>query len=632
MRAGRIVKLIWYLELLPKLGFGNVLYVFFYRIRLKSGYFVRRNPVVECAAGGAVFSEGVQADDFPPAWKKPLLEQADRILEGSLPYFSFHWMEQENPPDWFKNLFTGKVLENPDRHWSLIPDFSSGLGDIKGVWEASRFSWLGILARAHVASGDPTYLGTLNHWLEDWIKKNPLNQGPHWKCGQETSFRLFALLNADMILGQAEKPSEKLVELVGLHLKKISSNIRYAFAQRNNHATSEAAALYIGGNWLLEMEGPGRKRNSEYAREGRRALEKLLKSLTYEDGSFSQHSIVYHRLLLDTLNTVLYWNARLQLPRFSQAFYERVTGIFDWLYALLDESGDAPNLGPNDGTMLLNNHSCDYRDFRPSLQLASLLLKEHPAFGEGPYNEVLYWSGYKYTEEAVEPTTKTSRVFPSGYVVMQGADSWAMLRFPNFKFRPSHNDALHFDLWFRGNNLLFDAGSYSYNPPPESEVPDLKSVHSHNTLSFDGREQMPRLGRFLMAKWLKPLKMGQISQSQKQAEQLAGSWEGSYRDAAGNIHTREVSWSKNSWEIRDLFSGVADQVELGFNFQDCAYTLDRQGKRLTLPWGSLKVSGPAKLSVKACKTSRYYFQAESCYRLQISSKNNEEITTTIEIA
>ncbi len=628
MKAGRLVKLIWYLELLPKLGLGNVLYVFFYRLRLKSGYFVRKNPVVECRAGGAVFSVGVRAEDFPSAWRKPLLDQANRILGGSLPYFSFHWLEQENPPDWFRNPFNGKVLKDPGRHWSEIPDFSGGPGDIKCIWEASRFPWLGILARAHVVSGDPVYLETLNEWLDDWISKNPLNQGPHWKCGQETSFRLLALLNAATILGQAEEPSEKLVELLGHHLKKISSNIRYAFAQRNNHATSEAAALYIGGNWLLRVSGADRKRNRGYARKGRRALEQLLRKLTYEDGSFSQHSIVYHRLLLDTLNLILYWNARLRLLRFSEAFYAQCNRVKEWLYALVDESGDAPNLGPNDGTMLLANHSCGYRDFRPSLQMASMLLKNLPAFQEGSYNEALYWSGIKLVEKQAEPFAKDSRVFPSGYVVMSGADSWAMLRFPNFRFRPSHNDALHFDLWGGGNNLLFDAGSYSYNPPPESRIPDLKSVHSHNTLSFDGREQMPRLGRFLMAKWLKPIKVGEISRKSQQA----GSWEGSYRDAAGNIHAREVTWSRNTWVLRDRFSGTAEKVELGFNFQEGDYTLDSRGNRLMLPWGSVKVSEHAQLSVREQASSRHYFQAAPCHRLLICSKNNTEVKTTIEIS
>jgi hypothetical protein len=130
-----------------------------------------------------------------------------------------------------------------------------------------------------------------------------------------------------------------------------------------------------------------------------------------------------------------------------------------------------------------------------------------------------------------------------------------------------------------------------------------------------------------MAKWLKPLKVGEISRKDHQG----GSWEGSYRDAAGNMHAREVTWSRNTWEIIDRFSGTAEKVEIGFNFQESEYTLDLQGKRLILPWGSLKVSGHAQLSVREHASSRYYFQASPCYRLQISLKNNTEVISKIEI-
>ena len=41
------------------------------------------------------------------------------------------------------------------------------------------------------------------------------------------------------------------MELVYIHLKRIESTISYAIAQDNNHGTSEAAALFIGGSWLL---------------------------------------------------------------------------------------------------------------------------------------------------------------------------------------------------------------------------------------------------------------------------------------------------------------------------------------------------------------------------------------------
>lgn len=627
MAVRKFQKIIWYLELLPRLGVWNVLYVFFYRIKLRSGYFKWKTPVLNWKGEGAVFTGAKQRHDFPDVWKKALLEQADQIVEGSLPYFAHHWMEQSSPPNWFLNPFNGKICKESGRHWSGIRDFNEELGDIKCLWEASRFSWLGILARAHVVSGNKIYLDTINEWLDDWIIKNPVNQGPNWKCGQEASFRVLALLNAAFILGQMHKTSDKLREMIILHLRRISSNIGYAFAQRNNHATSEAAALFIGGNWLLRTSVTKDRRHRRYARQGRKYLERLVKKLSYEDGSFSQHSIIYHRLLLDTLSFALFWNKVLDLRNFSTGFHQHAELVFGWLYSLVDESGDCPNLGPNDGTMLQSNHSCDYRDFRPSLQLASVLLKESLIYDDGPCNEILYWAGLQKQGLKTEAHVKSNRLFKSGYAVMKASESWALLRFPYFKFRPSHNDAMHFDLWANGRNLLFDSGSYSYNPPRENRIPDLKSVHAHNTLSFDHREQMPRLGRFLLARWLQPHEEGEMVR----ISDTTGTWRGSYIDAAGNLHRREVEWNDNNWEIHDVFTGTAKNVEIGFNFSDEEYTLDQKENSLVLPWGRIRISNQAELSVRSHMVSRYYFESRASKRLIISTINNSEIITSIEI-
>ena len=58
---------------------------------------------------------------------------------------------------------------------------------------------------------------------------------------------------------------ELLVQIVRQHLARINANIRYAIAQRNNHATSEAAALFIGGNWLLKVTGLNEAEFEKYA-------------------------------------------------------------------------------------------------------------------------------------------------------------------------------------------------------------------------------------------------------------------------------------------------------------------------------------------------------------------------------
>jgi len=622
---GKIRLLFIFLEVVPKLGIANVLYVFYYRMRLKSGSLLRRFPVQNLQLPEAVFSECARREDFPDHWKTELLKQADAITGGRIPYYSFHWMAQAAPPSWFLNPFNGKECQDTGRHWTRIPDFDPAQGDIKNVWEASRFTWVGILARAYAVSGKTNYLDTLNGWVSDWITMNPLNQGPNWKCGQESSYRVFALLNAALILDQADGPSLSLVTVISRHLQRISSNFRYARALRNNHASSEAAALFVGGNWLLSVGAPDPARNRRYAQKGRKALQALVDSLTYRDGSFSQHSVVYHRLFLDTLILSLVWTETLDLPGFSAHYHKRVLKVMHWLLAMCDESGSCPNLGSNDGTMLQSNHSCDYRDFRPSLQLASVCLEDRRVFQEGPHDEALYWFGKYRSGKAAGAYKKSSRVFESGYVVMNGGDSWALLRFPNYRFRPSHNDAFHFDLWAHGSNLLFDAGSYSYNPDKESRIPDLKSVHSHNTLSFDGREQMPRLGRFLLGRWLKPLSVGQLNEEAWDS----GNWEGSYKDAAGNTHWRKVVWKGKHWELMDRFSGAAAAVEIGFNFDQCKYELNEKDHTLSLPWGKMLFSENTALSVRPGWVSLYYNQSKEVLRIVASSKNNSEVRTSI---
>ena len=62
---------------------------------------------------------------------------------------------------------------------------------------------------------------------------------------------------------------------------------------------------------------------------------------------------------------------------------------------------------------------------------------------------------------------------------------------------PSQADAMHVDLWVNGKNLLVDAGSYSYNT--NTGLSDyFNGTASHNTVQFDDRDQMPKLGRFYL--------------------------------------------------------------------------------------------------------------------------------------
>ena len=99
------------------------------------------------------------------------------------------------------------------------------------------------------------------------------------------------------------------------HLRRIAPTIRYAIAQDNNHGTSEAAALFIGGTWLALLGEPAGRR---WAVRGRRWLEDRAGRLIGVDGSFSQYSLNYHpRKSNQTANNAKNANKMKQLTALS---------------------------------------------------------------------------------------------------------------------------------------------------------------------------------------------------------------------------------------------------------------------------------------------------------------------------
>ncbi|MDY0093671.1 MAG: heparinase II/III family protein [Candidatus Vecturithrix sp.] len=615
-------RILLYFDVFRRLGFRNVAYVAWYRFSLKSGLRKHFFPIRSFTEAGPFFHSVDAVRDFPDVWNDSLIQDAERIVQGYLRFYARHWQDVGAPPNWFLNPFNGKVWSNQKSHWTVFPDFHPDLGDIKHVWEASRFEWVVTLARAYAVSGNAIYIDTLNQWLGDWAKHNPVNSGLNWKCGQEAAIRVFNLLLAALILKQWLKPSPALYEFVYRHLERISANIRYAIAQDNNHGISEAAALFIGGCWLAKIDscsltkldtrlrgndrlgnvnarksGNGisnikrqRKVCGRFVHRGRKWLENRVEKLVEVDGSFSQHSVTYHRVLLDTLIYVEFWRRQFDVAGFSNLFYRRAQAALDWLHAMTDpHSGNAPNLGSNDGAMLLHAHSCNYRDFRPGIQTASSLFRGRRLFADGPWDEPGYWLGIKENSTSVDLPThisaKVSRVLSGGYVIMSGKGSWGMLRFPMYRFRPGHNDVFHFDLWWWGLNICRDDGSYSYHPENIADEAYFGSVKAHNTVCFDDDEQMPRLGRFLLGKWIAAEQIGAIEQRQDGWQ----SWRGVYRDWKGHTHKRMISWKDHEWIVEDSITGNFENAEIRFRLAPDQYKLGQDS--VSSSWGRIELSG-----------------------------------------
>lgn len=606
-------KLSNYLQTLYKLGVTSVLHVALYRLACRCGLYRRLLPV-QPWYGGCVFFNPIPKE--PPVIlytsREALLTSADHLLEGDFEYFSGLRHRTGNPPDWFLDPNSGDRLLHYG-HWSTFDEYSAC--DIKNVWEISRFEWVPLLARAWRLTNDDSYLATLNVWILDWTTQNPANSGPNWKCGQEASIRLINLLLAARLLNTQNCPTPNLVSLIAIHCARILPTIRYAVAQNNNHGTSEAAALFIGGAWLMTLvENKPSCDNAQLWREtGRRWLEDRVTTLVAADGSFSQYSVNYHRVLIDTLCQVELWRTELKERPFSDQYVTRCRSAVAWLTSMTDAtSGDAPNMGANDGARLYDLSSTPYRDFRPSIQLASVLFIGKRVYETGDWDEPLLWLGIETSANLVRLNHDSVMHGDGGYIILRGNNSHGIIRFARFHFRPSHADCLHLDLWHNGINILRDGGTFSYNT--EMRWLDYFSgTESHNTMQFDGRSQMPRIGRFLFGKWLN---MDTCSEINRERDSL--SWTGAYTDWKQAKHRRTATVTGNVWMVIDEIDGFCNKAVLRWRLIPDKWMLSNDICCGTYACLKISTSAPVRrLELTTGWESQYYQQKTELPVLEI---------------
>ncbi len=317
--------------------------------------------------------------------------------------------------------------------------------------------------------------------------------------------------------------------LLALHGRRIVATPAYALAQDNNHTVSEAAGLLACG--LLLGEG-------RWAAEGAGRLEAALLRLVSPDGAFAQLSTSYHRLLLDVLAVVVWLARRLDGPSLGAKALARAGAATRSLHRLADPTtGATPRLGHQDGSAFADLALAGPEDARPSLERAARLfcgasagLAEEPGCA---------WLGLAAGAGLPAPPAAWAGEGLRGW---HAAGARAFLRTGPLRFRPGQADLLHLDLWDGPRALLRDGGTGAYNPPPGAAWwhAHFTGTAAHNTIAFDGEDQMPRLSRFLFARWPAT---GTLPE---------GGW---LRDWRGRRHERRVRPEGRRWVVEDRIAG-----------------------------------------------------------------------------
>ena len=477
-----------------------------------------------------------------------VIEAANRVTSGQMSYFSHQWHDFGGPPAWFLNPFTRQVV--PDRHWSRLSFHAQEYGDLKVMLEPARFNIAYLLVRAYWLTGDDSYPAAFWRLVEDWARHNPPQAGPLWICGQESAIRVMAWCFA--LYGLVSSPQSTpdrvacLMRLIAAHGDRINGTLGYARSQKNNHAISEAVGL-----WTIGLLFPELPQSSQWKDRGRRLLVEAVSEQIYNDGSYVQHSLNYHRMMLQLLTWALRLGETAGEPLPSDV-YRRFDLANCFLFELMDlESGCVPNHGANDGALILPLNRCEYPDMRPVFAAGHYLIHHYRILPPGPWDEDLFWlfgpSLLSVDEEETNGPRATAAVtqravasFPDGgYFVLRSPKSWAVVRCARYRDRPSHADLLHVDIWWRGINVALDPGTFSYNSPAPWDS-GLASTACHNTLTIDGRDQMDKVGRFLWLPWARGTVRSEVTSDGGSLAYWEGEHDGYHRLPVPATHRRGI--------------------------------------------------------------------------------------------
>ena len=614
------MSLVNYFRTIGKLGISSVLKVAYYRSSVRFKF----NRVFRIKAH--VIDEPIYSGPKMPNPDQPVVESWEK---GELNNSFLSLKINHQPPNWFYSQFTYKHSKDKGKIWSQIKDFDPELGDIKALWELSRFDWIIPLSQ-QASKGDTDALAILNIWLQDWQKENSPYLGVNWKCGQESSIRVIHLIMGAFILDQLDTPTPALINLVIAHLKRVEPTILYAIGQNNNHGTSEAAALYIGGGFLIKN---GYKIGHQWHKKGERIIAERISKLIGKDGTFSQYSLNYHRLMLDTLCCCELFRIKLKLPSLPTVFYKKTVSATNWLYTMIDDiSGDGPNVGANDGARIIPLTNCSYRDFRPTVQLAMALFKSELAYQQDKWDEwdeQFHW--LKIDIPGKKSDLPTSLIADDGgFAMLRRPDILVCLRYPRYTFRPSQNDALHLDLWVKGKNILKDGGSYSYNADA-GLMNYFGSVSAHNTIQFDNREPMQKLSRFLYGNWLKTDWIFKLKEANGGISYGAG-----YTDNFGANHKRTVNLFKDTLVVTDEVMHFENTAILRWRLMEGNWKLRENKNEFVLKSDSLKLEIRINCSteITLCTLEKgleslYYMQSNTLPVLMIKVEKQCIITTNV---
>ncbi|GIV06060.1 MAG: hypothetical protein KatS3mg016_1635 [Fimbriimonadales bacterium] len=423
--------------------------------------------------------------------RERVIQEADALLRGEWTLFGYP-VRLDDPPVWSRNYLLGK-------DWMDAPakaiDYRriDVAGGVKYVWELSRGQPLLRLATAYALTGDTRYAATCQHWLLDWIERNPRGWGIHWTSALEHAIRVFAWSYVLALIGDALSEADlgKVLGALVQHGEFIERHLSFG-SSANNHLIGEAAALAFLGSLLPASALTQRWRERGYTLLQREALRQF-----YDDGVNAEQAFGYLPFVWE-----FYLHAY-RLRPIPNAVAVRLQRSIDFVRNVMDASGYVPQVGDeDDGAVVpLWSGSANRYGVVGRALAQQISAEPPPALTEADDALCLWLFGHA---PASGTRLTSTRLYPDGGYAVLHSERWHVL----FDAGPlglgslaahGHADALSVWASLDGKPLLVDVGTYAYHEDPEWRD-HFRSTPAHNTIALDNRNQSEIQGPFLWGK------------------------------------------------------------------------------------------------------------------------------------
>ncbi|MCM1037359.1 MAG: heparinase II/III family protein [Bacteroides sp.] len=437
--------------------------------------------------------------------------------------------------------------------WSYSLDYKQrdDIGDARTNWELNRHTQFVLMAKAYRLTASGVFLNELQSRLDSWTESNPFLWGISWTSPMEVAIRAINWLYAAGFLRTAKPRTDSdaaLADALAARLTVGAANMVHYLTRHysrgssaNNHLLVEMAAIWLGGACL------GRE---DWCSLAEKVLSRELPRQFAPDGVNLEMSLHYHAFAMEAYLLVMHSAravGRTVPPEWSETMeraaqfvaHSRVTP------GLMCEFGDS-----DEGRILnMSSRPADYYTY--ILQLCSLVLDRRYDDFASPDTTVTWLYPAADIERVcglAEYRADGSRTFEQGgYTFLRSGGVFAGFDHAPLGFGSiaahGHADALSFQLFIDGIQVLADSGTYIYHIDlPARNL--LRTTAMHNTVVIDGCEQSEMLGAFL---WGRRAATGLRSYTSQSVE-------ASTTGLSGVTHTRRLTAYPDGVDVADSFS------------------------------------------------------------------------------